>query len=343
MDNVEQVLAWSMDQSADEALMFAATAASGLDAQSTNDLFEQVKCLARDYASQHRWQIFARARQLRDLAFDFSRRTRRPDDLSDSYLLASLGTLLMASAAFDLASPNAAMGLARAARTLAGLARHPEAEAWALGLLATLLNWQNQPKGALVHLEHAQRGASSSASMYRLNHIAARSYALLGDRRATELALSEAARHPPGEDSRSLLQDEIGGEFRFDHARASACAGAAWLHLEDGVAAKRHLSEALDAYQALPAMQRPWAPINGAQVDLGTASMLAGDLDGASKAMETIFLLPETQRISTIAGRLTAARSQLRKPHFQHNALARQLDDRIGQWTHYRHSALSNR
>jgi len=112
IDDAEQLLGWSVGQSAAEALSFAARAASSMDAQTTSDLFEQVKYIARDYASEHRWQTFTRARSVRDLAFDFSNRTRRPDDLVDVYMLASLSSLLMSSAAFDLGHPSAALGLA---------------------------------------------------------------------------------------------------------------------------------------------------------------------------------------------------------------------------------------
>ncbi|WP_117211133.1 helix-turn-helix domain-containing protein [Allorhizocola rhizosphaerae] len=333
----------SLDQSADEALVFAAGAALGLAAETTTDLFEQVRYIARDYAGHHRWQTFALARQLRDLAFDLSAKTRRPNDLADVYLIASLCSLLMSSAAFDLAHPNTAAGLARAARTLAGISGHAEAEVWALGLLATLSNWRNQPERALGHIEQARSGASSSVSLYRLNHIAARSHALLGNRRATEDAMSQAVRHYPGEAGGGFLQDEIGGEFRFDRARASACAGAAWLHFGDGVLAQRHLREALDAYHALPTALRPWAPVNGARVDLAAALVLAGDLDGAGMAMEPIFGLPVTHRISTIAGRLSAVQNQLREPQYRRSALAQQLDDRITQWAHHQQRAVSDR
>jgi transcriptional regulator with XRE-family HTH domain len=341
--DVERAVAGALDQSADEALTFAASAAPGLAAETTTDLFEQVRYIARDYAGQHRWQTFTRARQLRDLAFDLSGRTRRPNDLADVYLLASMCSLLMSSAAFDLAHPSAAARLARAARTLAGVSGHTEAEAWGLGLLATLANWQNQPERALGHLEQALQGAASSVSLYRLNHIAARSHALLGNREATEHAMAQAVRHYPGEGSGGLLQDEVGGEFRFDYARASACAGAAWLQIGDGVLAQRHLREALDAYEAVPIAQRPWAPINGARVDLAAAFVLGGDLDGAREAMEPIFGLPDTQRISTIAGRLSTVQNQLRKPQHQRDALAQQLDDRISQWTHYQQRAIGDR
>lgn len=328
-EDVNGPMGWSIDQAADESLAFAAKAAANLDTQSTADMFEQVTTIARQYADHHRWRTFLRARQVRDLVFELSGHTRRPTDLVDIYLLAALSSLLMSSAAFDLGQPAAALGLTRAARTFSALSGHRETHAWTCGLLATLLNWQNQPHNALVHIE-AALSTSNAAGRYRLQHIAARSHALIGDRRAAEHALSQAAQHHPQDSRGDLLQDQIGGEFRFDHARAAACVGATWLHLNDGAQAERRLRQALDAHQTLPPTHRSTAPINGARVDLATAYLLAGDLQAAQETIEPIFQLPGTQRISTISGRLAQMRRRLRQLAGQ--ASARRLDEQISGW-----------
>nr|WP_308197831.1 hypothetical protein [Hamadaea flava] len=325
-------LEWSIDQSADQALIFASAAAAGLDAQSTDDLFSRASDIAQEYASQDRWRTFNRARNLRDVAFEQATRTKRPDNLADLYLLSALNGLLMASAAFDLGRPSGALRLAQGARTLAGLSGHTEAEAWSFGLVATLFNWQNRPKQALVEIERARRLTSSKKELFRILHIKARSCALLGDRGGTEAALDEAQRCLAGADFGSLLHDQIAGEFGFDSARASACAGAAWLHLEDGAAARPHLEAAIAGYEALPQVLRPWAPLTGAQVDLATACVMSRDLEAAEAAFEPVFGLENGRRISTITGRVDSTVRQLRTGYTT-DRHARQLGSRIESWS----------
>jgi hypothetical protein len=329
----QEDLEWSIDQSADQALIFASSAAAGLDAQSTDDLFSRVADIAQGYASQDRWRTFNRAKYLRDVAFDQATRTKRPDNLADLYLLSALNSLLMASAAFDLGRASGALRLAQAARTLAGLSRHTEAEASSVGLIATLFNWRNRPDEALVEIGRASRLTSSGKELFRLMNIKARSFALRGDRGRAEGALKEAQLCLAGANSSSLLHDQIAGEFGFDSARASACAGAAWLHLGDGAAARPYLETAIGDYQALPERQQPWAPLTGAQVDLATACVMSRDLDAAAAAIEPVFGLEEGQRISTITGRVASTLRQLRTPGYESDRQARQLGSRIEGWS----------
>lgn len=328
----QEELEWSIDRSADQALIFASAAAAGLDAQSTDDLFSRASDIAQDYASQDRWRTFVRAKSLRDSAFEQAARTKRPDNLADLYLLSALNSLLMASAAFDLGRPSGALRLAQGARTLAGLSGHTEAEAWSIGLVATLFNWQNRPQEALVEIERARRLTASKKELFRILNIKARSSALLGDRSGTEDALGEAQGCLAGANFGSMLHDQIAGEFGFDSARASACAGTAWLHLGDGAAARSYLEAAVAEYEALPHVMRPWAPLTGARVDLATACVISGDLEAAEAAFESVFKLEDGRRISTITGRVDATLRQLRS-NFKNDNQARHLGSRIESWS----------
>lgn len=322
-----------VDQAADDGVAQAALAAAGLDATSMADLYEQISDLARGYAARHRGVTFVRARRCRDFALELTARTRRPSDLVDAYLLASLTNALMASAAFDLARGSAATSLARASRTFAELSGHPSALGWAYGLVATLLNWQNRPAAALQEIERGLATVSSRAAKYRLYCIAARAYALRRDHGSARDALEQAARHRPDDrHGRDLLQDEIGGELQFDAARASACAGAVWLHLADAPTAERALHGALAAYAQMPSLERPTAPVNGARADLAAACLLRNDLEAAEQALVPVFGLHADQRISVLAGRMTGVATLLRTSRWDGVAQARALGARIDDW-----------
>jgi len=323
-----------VDEAADDAVAQAALAAAGLDARSVADLFEQISDLARGYANRNRWETFARARRGRDLARDLAARTRRPTDLVEAYLLASLTNALMASAAFDLARWAAATSLARASRTFAELSGHPSAIGWTHGLVATLMNWHDRPSAALQEIDRGLATGSTRAGKHRLYCIAARAHALRGDHRSTRDALEQAARHRP-DDRRGgdLLHDDIGGELQFDTARASACAGAAWLHLRDGVSAERALRSALAAYTLVPPRHRPAAPVNGARADLAAACLLRHDLDAAAEALTPVFDVRPEQRISVLAGRMTGVRDVLRDSRWDSVPQAQALSARIDDWT----------
>lgn len=331
-DGVDHV-AGLVDEAADEALAQAALASAGLDRDGVADLFEQLADVARGYADRHRWESFRRARRGRDLAHDLSARTRRPTDLIDAYLLASLSNALMAAAAFDLAQWSAAASMARAARTFADLSGNPSAIGWARGLLATLMNWHDRPDAAVQEIEAGLAARPDRASRYRLFCIAARAHAMRGDRASARDALQQAARFRPDDGrGRDLLHDEIGGEFRFDPARASACAGAVWLHLRDGTAAEGALNTALTTYTAVPLQERPTAPVHGAHADLAAARLLRHDLDAADEALAPVFDVPPEQRISVLSGRLAGVQILLRDPHWDRTPRARVLSERINDW-----------
>jgi tetratricopeptide (TPR) repeat protein len=322
-----------VNRSVEDGLSQASQAAVRLDGQSVADLFETVADLARGYADRSRWETFSLARRGRDLACDLANRTRRPPDLVDAYLLASLANGLMASAAFDMARRSAALSLARFSRTFAHLSGNSSAIAWTHGLLATLLNWDNRPEKALQEIGSALASRPNSAGLYRLHSIAARAHALRGDPKSARIALESAARQRPVDGPRlDLLNDEIAGEFRFDKGRAAACAGAAWLQLGNGVEAERSLRSALGTYAAMSARDRPAAPLHGTLVDLAAACLLRADLDATRDALAPVFDLEPEQRISVVTARLLRVHELLQEPQWNGAADAAALCERIEDW-----------
>jgi len=322
-----------LDLAAQQGLTSAVHAATALDPASVADVFETVADLAREYGDRRRLETFLLAGHCRETVQQLTGRTARVTDLADLYLLASLTNGLMASAAFDLSRWHAAMTLGRAARTWAGLSCHPSAIGWAHGLLAAFLNWRQRPEQGVAEIERALAHNPGAAASYRLHSIAARSYAQLGNRDATRNALEHAARHQAGLDGAAdLLHDQLGGEFRFDVARAEACAGAAWLQLGDGAEAEPRLASAIGAYTALPEQERPVSPMAGARADLASACLLRGDLDAAEHALADVLAIAPEQRISVITARVSGVEQRLRQSPWRQVCQAAGLADEISDW-----------
>src|SRR5690606_15098054 len=98
--------------------------------------------------------------------------------------------------------------------------------------------------------------------------------------------------------------DEIGGELRFDDARAAACAGSAWLQLRDGKAAQEPLRSAVDAYEAISTGDEFIAPLYGARADLASAALLAGKIDVAEDALSKLCDLGPQHQVSVVEARM---------------------------------------
>jgi len=306
--------------------------AAECDPNSLALLWQESREIARA-ANRPALDVFITAKRVRLAALNLAGRTHRPSVLSDLYVICGQATALMASSAFDLNHWNESDALAKSAVRYASLAGHTSLETWTIGLTALLANWRREPDIALSHFQHGMQIAPPGQPRARLRYIASRSYALLEDGRSVAEVLSsaqadqdDADRHP------DTLSSEVGGEFSFGHARAAACAAAAWLDVGDGREALTAAQSALDALKVLPAPRRPLSQINGARIDLATACLLTSDLDTSAEALRPVLSQPPAVRNVSLAGRLARTRTTLLGPEWARNGQARQLADEIGQW-----------
>lgn len=317
---------------ANEASADGLRLAAEFDPESLTWLWEESLEIARA-ANRPALDTFMAARRIRRHALELAERTRRPGVLSDLYAICGQATALMASSAFDLNCWDESDALAKSAVCYASLAGHSSLQAWTLGLAALLANWRSEPDLALTHFQHGMQIAPPGEPKARLRYIASRSYALLGDSTSVAEVLTsarsdqdDADRHPDS------LSGEIGGEFAFGRARASACAAAAWLDLGSGHEAFETAQSALDTLTDLPGPRRPLSQVNGVRIDLATACLLSDDLDSATQAIQPVLAQPASLRNVSLAGRLARTRTTLLSPSWAKNGQARQLSDDIGQW-----------
>lgn len=321
-------LAAAHESAADAVLRAAECGADSLD-----NLRDQVVRVARAYSARPPMEVFGVARQVRDLAVQLADRCRRPRELADLYALSGQANALMSSIAFDLGRWDAAVTLAQSASTYADLAGHASLLTWTLGLRATLANWGHRPAEALRHAERALSVAPPGSPRVRVRYIASRTHALRGDAESAAAVLAQAQLDREAAELRpDELHDEVRGEFRFDDARAAACAGAAWLGLGDGVQAERYTLRALAHYEALPAEVRPFSPVNGARIDTAAARVLQRDLAGAQDVLLPVLTLEPTKRNAALSGRLRSFSQSLSVPTWRGNSEAAQLVEDIAKW-----------
>jgi transcriptional regulator with XRE-family HTH domain len=300
--------------------------------ESVGALWEQAAEIARA-GNRHPEAIFTASRRIHCQAKMMIERAHRPGALSDLYVIAGQATALMASTAFDLDRWDASAALARSAVSYADLAGDASLLAWTLGLAALLANWRDEPDIALDHIRQGLQVAPPGTPRARLRYIAARSYALLGDPAPVGEVLAQARRdHDEAGCVRDRLSEETGGEFAFGHARAEACAAAAWLDLGHGQEAKNAARRALEVYTALPRGRRPHSQSAGARIDLATGCLLQREFDEAEDVLDQVLAVHTPLANVSLSGRLARARRVLAAPGWAHDPAAQRLDQALSGW-----------
>jgi hypothetical protein len=317
---------------AGDAADHAAQSDTGVGEHTVDQLQAEVVRQARDYTLRPLPDVFADARQTRDLAATLIDRSRRPGQLADLYAVAGQSCGLLATAAFDMGYWDAAERFASSGLTYAELAKHDSLRAWILGRQAHLANWQGRADDALNRIGDALVFAPAGTCVVRLHAIGARAHALLGDREAAELAI-RAAEEAWETEHRDELHDVIGGEFSYQPARQEFSAGTAFAVLRDGALAERQSLRALEMYESVPVTERAYYAEYGARVDLAAARVLRGDLSGARDALVPVFALAPAQRVSGVLGRLDQVRRLLAADIFRDSREARQLTTDITDFT----------
>lgn len=128
----------------------------------------------------------------------------------------------------------------------------------------------------------------------------------------------------------------LGGEFGLSLATQFYFSGSALAELEgaEGEAAE-HLDRAVSLYDAGPGPdEQYWFGGKAlAGIDLAAIRLRAGALDAAIVALEPPLSLPSAQRINAVTTRLDLVRTELAAPIFQRSPQARELDERIEEFS----------
>lgn len=324
-DEVEDLVLLAATESREHADRLAV---HGVDPVAVARLESEIAVLAGEFATLAATAVLPRAQRLRRLACHLLDRTPRPEQARELYLIAGAACGLLSGASFDLGYRDAAAAHADAVWTYGSLINHDGLKAWARGMQALLANWSGRAFQAQQLAVDGLRHAPAGAARVRLHAIAARASAQLGDpaQTAGSVAAGGAALAERGEDE---LHDRIGGEFGFSAARQAWCISTAYVQLKDVPAAVHHAERALSLYRDLPAADRTPKAEAGAHVDLATAYLLQGELEGAEEALRWVLALPGEHRVDGVYQRLAKVRALLRATRLQDAATARRLLDSV--------------
>ncbi|MFI6998295.1 hypothetical protein [Nocardia sp. NPDC050175] len=288
---------------AHDSVSHAIEAASALDPSALEHLNAAAGAAARAYCITPPLEMLTDLVALRDTIYVQLDRTHKPLQQAELYLLAGQVCGLLSSVSWDLGLLNAAEEQARAAYTYGNIIDHLSLQAWARALQVTAAFWSGYPRRAAKIAAAALDQAPMGTARVRLHSVNARALALIGARGEVRHELDAAATELDRAGNDPFL-DEIGGELAFDRARRALCAGASYVALGDGDQAQQEAEAAVALFASIPDDQRWEAGALSAQVDLGAARTIRGDLAGAAAALEPVFRLKPARRTEAIAQRL---------------------------------------
>ncbi|MFG2812535.1 DNA-binding protein [Streptomyces sp. NPDC048410] len=310
----------------------AEAAAASISDTTLDQLRDDVTTLARTYTNRAPFDVFLRARELREEAETVRSRTQVPAQAQELLIGAGQACAILATAAFDLGSLDGAKRLCRSAALYGETARFNPLRAFAGGTLAYLAYFSNQPREAARLARQAQTFSGlGDVARRRLAAIEARAFGHLGDPVSAQLALD--ASQADDEGMTDELHDGVAGEFGFTVERLAMSNASTCLLLGDGDQAEISAMRALELAAGRPMAQRSARVVGGAAADLATARLLRGDLDGAVDALEQVWTVPRDQRATGLLTRTARVRRTLTGERFRSAVVASELGDRIEDFT----------
>ncbi|MGV9342384.1 DNA-binding protein [Streptomyces sp. NPDC003688] len=311
----------------------AAEAASASISDTTLDqLRDDVTTLARTYTNRAPFDVFHRARELREEAETVRSRTQVPVQAQELLIVAGQACAILATAAFDLGSLDGAKRLCRSAALYGETARFDPLRAFAGGTLAYIAYFSNQPREAARLARQARTfDGLGDVGRRRLSAIEARACGHLGDPASAQRALGASQADSQG--VTDDLHDGVGGEFGFTDERLAMSNASTCLLLGDGDRAESYARQALELAAGRPVALRSARVAGGAAADLAAARLLRGDLDGAADALEQVWLVPRDQRATGLLTRTARVRCALTGGRFRNAVMAGELGDRIEDFT----------
>jgi len=278
--------------------------------------------------------VFLDMRRVRARIYRLLERRLWPREQTDLHFLLGCLNGLMGVAANRLGYPEAAEELIRAGWAHANTIGHRPLLAQLRYELSYVEYWRGRTREsrdlAASGLEYLSQGPAGG----ELHLQFARTSAKLGDADAARQSVSDAHGAREREYSDDLL--EIGGEFAMSLATHHCFAGAALADVRGAErSAADELEHAVSLYEAGPGPgEEHWFGGKAlAGINLAAVRLRSGALDAAVAALEPALSLPSAQRISSFASRLTLVRTELAAPIFRNAPQARELDERIEEFS----------
>ncbi len=314
-------------QAAAASLEFAAAVSPSNVAEDTVEhLSFEISRIATDYVHAPLLPLFGDLLRVRDQIFALLSGRQRPQQTRELFLLAGTTCLLLSHASQNLGDTRSAMAQVRTAWTCAEQADHTGLRAWTRGTTALINEWSPQNRMALKLAEHAAALAPAGESRIRIAAIEARTAARLGDRHRA-LAAVERLRRAREETPQKDEVEQFGGLLSFPIAKQEYYLGGTFALLGEYAEAERHATAAVERYVTGPPEERSYGDEALAVIDIATAKLAQGDLDGAAERLRQILAIPPELRIQQLGKAMDRVAATLRQPAFAGNRNARELAD----------------
>jgi hypothetical protein len=311
---------------AQDSLAFASWAETSNVSSSTLDYLScELSRIAINYVHAPLLPLFRDLNGLRGLASELLRSGRQhPQQARELFFLAGTSCLLLAHATQNLGDSASAMAQVRAALTCAEQADHNGLRAWAHGTAALIAEWTHRHRRAIEFAQRGQRFALTADSRVRLAALEARAAARTGARHLALDALERATRARDAPTHSDELE-QFGGLLCFPVAKQHYYAGSIYALLCEPEPAQENAVLAIGMYESGPIEQRSYGDEALARLDVTTARLALGDLDGARAALRPVLDLAPEQRIEQLAVGLHRVRSALILPRYARVPIAREI------------------
>jgi hypothetical protein len=291
---------------ANESAQFAARAeSSNIGPHTMEQLEADMRRIIINYPNRPVGSLFREVRALRDRAFDFLEGRQPPRHTRDLYVAAGVLCGVLANASFDLGRYEAAETQARTAFMCGELAGHNGLRAWVRGLQALIAYWDGRPHDAVRLAEAGSDFTPEYGTAHiRLASIKARAYGQL-QRASDAIATLHSADNM--RDQLIAGDDLPGGMMAFPEEKQLFYASSThlWLggrqHLSD---AEARADQAVSIFEAAPPESRRLGEMSLARMDLATARLSRGDLDGAALQVYDVLGVSARRRTESVRKRL---------------------------------------
>jgi hypothetical protein len=305
-----------------------------------DQLDADLRRLVKAYPSRPVFPTFLEIADLRNRSFELLEGQQYPRQRRDLHFIAGVSCGVLSNASFDLGHMDAAATQARTAYLCAELAGSDWLRTWVRGMQSLIAYWGDRFEEA-VDLAASVRETTTGqgTASVRLASIEARAHARLGNPEGVQTALRTARE----EREAMRAPEEFGGMMAFPEEKqlfySSTC--QVWLGGEPRLRQTvREASQAVSVFQQAPLGQRRIGEMCLARLDIASAQLALGELDGAVEQARAVFEDAANRRTDSVRRRLHQVRAELEKPKVYTSPLAGAMRDEIIEFCAPRPPAL---
>ncbi|MEU1456853.1 helix-turn-helix domain-containing protein [Streptomyces avermitilis] len=314
-------------QAAAQSLQFAEAATkTNVSEVELEGLESTITRIATDYVHAPLHPLFHDLLSTRDRLFSLLSGHQPPGQTRELYLLAGTSCLLLAHASQNLGDQDSAIAQLQTAGTLAEHADHDDLRAWVKGTAALIAEWSTHRHTALEYTQQAIRFAPVGETRVRTAAIGARAAARVGDRNTALAALKELE-HAREQHTDPNGLTRFGGLLTFPEAKQEYYIGGTYALLGEHERAEQHAAAAIGLYEMGPKEQRSYGDEALARLDIVTARIASGEIEGAGEQFQPILELPVDRRIRQLGDAVQEVATLLEEPRFARSRVARELAD----------------